>query len=103
MTSVRDKFHTNTHLLKGVVRVICLAWPPWGVDHHEVQHTIAAELVEALLANRLFGAVREGTKGASTPARPWVLHKGVIHEPVDRSAHAAAHGSTCGSRRAISV
>lgn len=70
-----------THLLQRVVRVVCLARPPWGVNHHEVEHAVAAELVEPLLANRLLGAVSEGAERASAAPGAWLFDKGVIHEP----------------------
>jgi hypothetical protein len=64
-----------------MITVVCLAGPPRRVDHHEVKHAVAAELVEPLLAHGFFGVVSECAKCPSTATRPRLHHKSVVQEP----------------------
>lgn len=63
-----------------MIGVVRFAWTAWGVDHHKVQHAVAAELVEALLSYCLLRVVSEGAECTSTAPRAWFLDKCVIQE-----------------------
>jgi hypothetical protein len=63
-----------------VVAVIRLAGAPRGVDHHDIQHTVAGELVEPLLPNSALGGVCEGAEAAYAPAGAWLPDKGLMQK-----------------------
>jgi hypothetical protein len=71
----------QTHLLERVITVVSLAGSPRGVDHHEVEHAVAAKLVEPLLPYCLFGVIGECAKRPSAAARPGLHHESVVQEP----------------------
>jgi len=69
------------HLLQRMITVVCLARATRRVYHHEVQHTIAAKLIEAPLPNSLLGVVCEGTEGTRTTPGAWLHYKCVVKKP----------------------
>lgn len=83
----------STHLNKRVVAVVRLARPAGRVDHHEVEHTVAAEGVEALHAHGLLGRVREGAERALAAPRARLLSKRVVQPPAGARV---CVGRTCG-------
>lgn len=70
------------HLFERVVTVVRLARPAGAVDHHEVQHAVGAELVEAALANGRLGLVGKRAECARAAPRARLRDKRGVQEPV---------------------
>lgn len=71
----------STHLFQRMVTVICLARTARGIYHHDVEHTIAAELVESFLSDRLLRIIRKSAKRSSATAWAGLGDEGGVQEP----------------------